>query len=112
MTTDTTILIRGGEVHTVDATDTVLHGGWVLAEGSEIAAVGAAGDEPDVAGGTIDASGCIVVPGFVNTHQHLWYCLFKGLGGGMLLEQWIQNLLAPTARALTAADLEAGSRLA
>ena len=107
-----TTLIRGGEVHTVDATDTVLHGGWILVRGSAIAAVGAAGEEPDAADATIDASGCIVVPGFVNTHQHLWYCLFKGLGGGMRLEQWIQNLLAPTARALEPRDLEAGARLA
>jgi 5-methylthioadenosine/S-adenosylhomocysteine deaminase len=105
-------LIKGGDVHTVDADDTVLQGGWVLVEGSAIAAVGAAGEEPEGADETIDASGCIVVPGFVNTHQHLWYCLFKGLGGGMRLEQWIQNLLAPTARALEPRDLEAGSRLA
>ena len=108
-----TLLISGGEVHTVDAAGTVLPGGWVLVEGSSIAAVGPAGEEPDAgADRTIDASGCVVVPGFVNTHQHLWYCLFKGLGGGMRLEQWIGNLLAPTARALQPADLEAGSRLA
>jgi 5-methylthioadenosine/S-adenosylhomocysteine deaminase len=107
-----TLLIRGGEVHTVDADDRVLAGGWVLVEGSAIAAVGPAGAEPDGADEVIDASGGIVVPGFVNTHQHLWYCLFKGLGGGMRLEQWIQNLLAPAARALRPPDLEAGSRLA
>jgi 5-methylthioadenosine/S-adenosylhomocysteine deaminase len=111
MTTDTTLLIRGGDVHTVDAADTVLPGGWVLVEGSQIAAVGAGGDEPE-AERTVDAAGCIVTPGLVNTHQHLWYCLFKGLGGGMRLEQWIQNLLAPTARALQPRDLEAGARLA
>jgi 5-methylthioadenosine/S-adenosylhomocysteine deaminase len=106
------LLITGGEVHTVDAADTVLRDGWVLVDGSAIAAVGPAGHEPEDADESIDASGCIVVPGFVNTHQHLWYSLFKGLGGGMRLEQWIQNLLAPTARALEPRDLEAGSRLA
>ncbi|MDQ4041208.1 MAG: amidohydrolase family protein [Actinomycetota bacterium] len=107
-----TLLIRGGEVHTVDAADRVLPGGWVLVEDSAIAGVGAAGEEPDGADEVIDASGGIVVPGFVNTHQHLWYCLFKGLGGGMRLEQWIQNLLAPAARALRPPHLEAGARLA
>jgi 5-methylthioadenosine/S-adenosylhomocysteine deaminase len=105
------LLISGGDVHTADAAGSVHPGGWVLVRGSEIEAVGPAGSEPDHAGERIDASGCIVVPGFVNTHQHPWYCLFKGLGGGMLLEQWIQNLLAPTAAAMTPPDLAAGSRL-
>lgn len=104
-------LISGGEVHTVNAEDTVHPGGWVLVEGSTIAGVGPAGSQPSGADERIDASGCIVVPGFVNTHQHPWYCLFKGLGSGMRLEQWIQNLLAPAAAALLPPDLEAGSRL-
>jgi 5-methylthioadenosine/S-adenosylhomocysteine deaminase len=52
-----------------------------------------------------------VIPGLINTHQHHWYNLFKGLGGGMLLEQWIQNLLKPTAEALSAAEMEVASRL-
>jgi 5-methylthioadenosine/S-adenosylhomocysteine deaminase len=106
------MLIAGGEVHAVDTEGTVFPGGWVLVEDSHIAAVGPAGAEPADADERIDASGCVVVPGLINTHQHLWYCLFKGLGSGMLLEQWILNLLAPTARALQPRDLEAGSRLA
>jgi 5-methylthioadenosine/S-adenosylhomocysteine deaminase len=105
-----TLLIAGGDVHTVDAHDTVHPGGWILVEGSKIADTGPASSEPD-ADNRIDASGCVVVPGFINTHQHPWYCLFKGLGSGMRLEQWIQNLLAPAARGLTPADLEASSRL-
>ncbi len=106
-----TVLISGGEVHTVDAEGTVHPGGWVLIDGTRIAGTGPAGSEPAGDGERIDASGCIVVPGFVNTHQHPWYNLFKGLGSGMLLEQWIQNLLVPTARALRPQDLEASSRL-
>jgi 5-methylthioadenosine/S-adenosylhomocysteine deaminase len=105
------LLISGGEVHTVDPEGTVHPGGWVLVEDSKIAGVGPAGSEPGT-GDRIDASGSIVVPGFINTHQHPWYNLFKGLGSGMRLEQWIQNLLAPTARALQPADLEASMRLA
>ena len=105
------LLIAGGEVHTVDPERTVHPGGWVLVEGSQIAGVGPAGSEPDL-DERIDASGAIVVPGFVNTHQHPWYNLFKGLGSGMRLEQWIQNLLLPTAQALGPRDLEASMRLA
>ena len=85
----------------------------MLVRDGAIEAVGAAAEapalEPDE---RIDARGCIVVPGLINTHQHHWYNLFKGLGAGMLLEQWIQNLLVPTARALTPRDLEVSGRLA
>lgn len=99
---------------TVDSERRRFEDGFVLVRDGVIEAVGSAGEVPsgsDVEH-RIDARGCVVVPGLVNTHQHHWYDLFKGLGGGMLLEQWIQNLLVPTARAMTAADLEAASRLA
>jgi cytosine/adenosine deaminase-related metal-dependent hydrolase len=71
------VLISGGEVHTVDAEGTVFPGGWVLVEDSQIAAVGPAGSEPAEADERIDASGCVVVPVLVDTHQDLWYCLLK-----------------------------------
>ena len=41
-----------------------------------IAGVGAAGDEPP-ARARIDASGCLVTPGLVNTHHHLWQNLTR-----------------------------------
>jgi 5-methylthioadenosine/S-adenosylhomocysteine deaminase len=53
----------------------------------------------------------IVLPGLINMHQHHWYNLFKGLAGGMLLEPWVQNLLLPCIRHLTAADLRAAAYL-
>jgi 5-methylthioadenosine/S-adenosylhomocysteine deaminase len=109
--TERTLLIEGGHVFTADDDGTEHEDGFVLVRGDRIVAVGAREDAPSGADERLDASGCIVVPGLVNTHQHPWYCLFKGLGDGMLLEQWIGNLLEPTARAMTVADLEVGSRL-
>jgi 5-methylthioadenosine/S-adenosylhomocysteine deaminase len=88
--------------------------GFVLIRDGVIEAVGSQDNLPAVLDTVerIDATGCIVVPGFVNTHQHHWYNLFKGLGSGMLLEQWIGNLFLPTATAISPGDLEASSRLA
>ena len=43
----------------------------------------------------IDAEGCLVMPGLINLHQHHWYCLFKGIADGMLLEDWISDLVFP-----------------
>jgi 5-methylthioadenosine/S-adenosylhomocysteine deaminase len=108
------LLVHGGCVVTMDAARTRFDDGFVLARDGVIEAVGPAAEMPDPAtvDERLDASGCIVAPGLVNTHQHHWYDLFKTLGGGMLLEQWIQNLLVPTARAVTADDLAAAARLA
>lgn len=109
------ILVEGGTVVTMDAARSRHEDGYVLVRDGAIAAVGPRSEliADEVAGAIrLDARGCVVVPGLINTHQHHWYNLFKGLGGGMLLEQWIQNLLRPTAEAITPAEIEVASRLA
>lgn len=108
------IVVHGGCVVTMDERRRRFDDGFVLVRDGVIEAVGPAAEMPG-AGAVdtrLDARGCVVTPGLVNTHQHHWYDLFKTLGGGMLLEQWIQNLLVPTARAMTPGDLEAAARLA
>ena len=111
MTSERTLLIDGGHVFTADDDATEHADGFVLIRGDRIERVGPRSEAPEDADERVDASGCVVVPGLVNTHQHPWYCLFKDLGAGMLLEQWIGNLLEPTARAMRPADLEVASRL-
>ncbi|RAI41746.1 amidohydrolase family protein [Rhodoplanes roseus] len=91
------ILIQNGLVVTVDGERNIHPGGSVLVENGRIAAVGArldpalAHDVDEV----IDAEGCLVMPGLINLHQHHWYVLFKGLADGMLLEDWITDLVFP-----------------
>jgi 5-methylthioadenosine/S-adenosylhomocysteine deaminase len=108
------LLVAGGTVVTMDRERRLFADGYVLVRDGEITAVGAAADLPDPGEDVerVDATGCIVVPGFVNAHQHHWYALFKGLGAGLLLEDWVAELLLPTAAAITPADLEAAGRLA
>ena len=48
--------------------------GWLLIDGARIAALGAGPPPAEVAGPAtrrIDATGKVVLPGFVNTHHHL-----------------------------------------
>lgn len=108
------LVISGGVVITMGADRARFDPGFVHIRDGGIEAVGPAAEAPSTEriASRIDARGCVVVPGLINAHQHPWYNLFKGLGGGMLLEQWIQNLLAPTAAAMTPAELEVSSRLA
>lgn len=106
----TTVLLKGGVVVPVDSARTVHDPGYVLIDGGEVIEVGA-GTPDRQADRIIDLSGKVVIPGFVNTHQHHWYNLFKGLGEGMLLERWITDLLVPGGNSLSAADLETASLL-
>ncbi len=91
------ILIRDGYVVTVNPNRDVFPGGFVAVDGTRVAAVGPAGHAPAPTAHdeVIDASGCIVLPGLINMHQHHWYNLFKGLADGYLLEDWIAGFVFP-----------------
>jgi len=109
------LLIEHGAVFTVDADRRRFDDGFVHVRGAEIVAVGPHQELDEAAvrsAQRVDARGCIVIPGLINTHQHHWYNLFKGLGAGMLLEQWIENLLKPTAQAIEPAEIAVAGRLA
>src|SRR5262245_2344613 len=107
------ILIKGGFIVTVDASRSVHAGGFVLINGTKIEAVGGPEQLPEgPVDRTIDAGGMIVIPGLINTHQHFYYHLFKGLGHGLLLEDWFPHLVFPVLPHLTAEDMELTSYLA
>jgi cytosine/adenosine deaminase-related metal-dependent hydrolase len=54
-----------------------LPGGWVAVTDDRIAGVGAASDEPPPARRVVRADGCLVTPGLVNTHHHLFQNLTR-----------------------------------
>jgi 5-methylthioadenosine/S-adenosylhomocysteine deaminase len=105
-------LFRGGHVRAKGRPE-LLDGGELLVEGDSIAALGRPGElagEP--VDRTIDAGGSLVLPGLMNTHQHDWYLYGKGLGGDLLLEQWISDCLFPLKGQLGIDDLRVASELA
>src|ERR1044072_5935480 len=106
-------LIKNGYIVTMNTARDIHDGGYVLIDdGGRIAEVGDVKKLPPPGRHIVtDAKGMMVLPGLINMHQHHWYNLFTGLAGGMLLEQWVQNLLMPCARHLTAADLRAAAYL-
>jgi cytosine/adenosine deaminase-related metal-dependent hydrolase len=70
--------------------------GHVAIEGNRVAAVGP-GAAPD--GGTrIDGTGCLVTPGLVNTHHHLYQWLTRGLVQDGTLFEWLTTLYPVWAR--------------
>lgn len=85
-------LIRGAEVVvTMDGARRELRGADVLMRGGVIAAVGEGLECP---GEVIEAKGCVVTPGLVNTHHHLYQTLTRAVPGGQdaLLFGWLKTL--------------------
>ena len=64
-------------VATVDAARRELPGGWVAITNGLISGVGSSLDVPPEAVEIIDASNCLVTPGLINTHHHLYQNLTR-----------------------------------
>ncbi len=88
-------------VATVDATRRELPGGWVAAKDGFVVAVGASTDPKPTASQVIDATDCLVTPGLVNTHHHLYQNLTRAYPPmtSAPLFGWLQTLY-PLWRAL------------
>ena len=94
------VLLRGADtVVTMDAGRRELSDHDVLIEGGVIAAIGTGLKvRPDAE--VIDVSGCLVTPGLVNTHHHLYQSLTRAVPGGQdaLLFGWLRALYPIWAR--------------
>ncbi|NNE96521.1 MAG: 8-oxoguanine deaminase [Acidimicrobiales bacterium] len=64
-------------VATLDSSGREISGGWVAFENGLVSAVGAATADTPSATRTIDATGCLVTPGLINTHHHLFQNLTR-----------------------------------
>ena len=75
------ILIRNGQVVTMDAARTIFRPGAVAITGSRILEVGADADlrQRYDAGETIDAEGAVVHPGFIDAHNHIVHTTCRGV---------------------------------
>src|SRR5262245_28007816 len=109
----TRVLIKNGYVITVDGRRSVYPGGFVVINGNKIESVGRSSELPmGAVDRTIDARGMVVMPGLINAHQHFYYHLFKGLGHGLLLEDWFPQMVFPVLPHLTDDDMALTSYLA
>ena len=104
-----TILIKGGSLVTMGAAGVVARGDLFVRDG-RIAAVG--GEVGEAADLVIDARGCAVLPGFVQTHVHLCQTLFRGSADDLELLDWLRKRVWPMEAAHDAASIRASARLA
>lgn len=83
----------------------------VLTEHSRIQAIGKDLEAPSGAE-IIDGRGCVVLPGFVNAHTHLYQNLLKGISPGLTLVPWCNQVLFPSLGAMRTLMGKNGKRLA
>lgn len=95
------LLVSGAElVATVDDRRREIPGGWVAVTDGIVSAVGGPPDQQPRAVRTLDAGGCLVTPGLVNSHHHLYQNLTRAfapaLSGGLF--EWLGTLYPLWAR--------------
>ncbi|MGE0350101.1 amidohydrolase family protein [Hydrogenophaga sp.] len=95
-------LIRGASIVTMDAQGD-LPVGDLLVAGDTIEAIAPqlAVDDAQV----VDASGCILVPGFINAHMHTWQTALRGVAANWTLLQYFKNMHAGLATVFAPEDL-------
>jgi 5-methylthioadenosine/S-adenosylhomocysteine deaminase len=84
------LLLRGGHVLTMDPALGDLPKGDVLIDGDAIATVA---PQIDADAEVLDASGKIVIPGFVDTHRHTWEAAIRGCAPNATLDDYFVEVL-------------------
>ncbi len=97
------ILTMDDALREIADADIRIDGGVIVAVGQGLPAEGAE---------TLDVSGCVVTPGLVNTHHHLFQSLTRAVPGGQdaLLFGWLRTLYPIWAR-MRPEDIRAATRL-
>jgi len=103
-----TVLITNGTVVTMDKSDSIVRGDLLIRDG-RIAGLG--GDDSTNVDEVIDANGCAVLPGFVQTHLHLCQTLFRGAADDLSLIDWLKKRVWPMEAAHSAESVRASAQL-
>jgi 5-methylthioadenosine/S-adenosylhomocysteine deaminase len=102
------LLIKNARVWTEPETEPIENGS-VLIEDGRIRRVGRVTARAET---VIDADGCLVMPGLVQTHVHLCQCLFRGLAEDLPLLPWLKRYIWPLEAAHDEESLKTSALLA
>src|SRR5580692_4803628 len=102
-------IVRHGHVLSVDPAIGELADADVLIEGDRILAVGRDLGVTDAE--EIDATGMIVMPGFVDTHRHTWQAPFRNIASDWSLFHYLWGLHTGLSKYYRPQDTYAGNLL-
>jgi cytosine/adenosine deaminase-related metal-dependent hydrolase len=71
------VVAGAGLVVTMDSDRREIAGGWVACRDGFVTALGGPGDDPPPAARVLQAGGCLVTPGLINTHHHIYQNLTR-----------------------------------
>lgn len=74
------LVVDGGVIATLGEPGRVLEGHALVIEGDRITAIARQGEVDRSGARVVDASGTLVLPGFINAHMHFYSTLVRGLG--------------------------------
>jgi 5-methylthioadenosine/S-adenosylhomocysteine deaminase len=108
------ILVEHAVVVTMDAARRIFLDGSVLVDGERIVQVGRAGDvRPSAVTHVINGRGCLVLPGFVDTHVHLSEHLSRGLmPDDVPVDRYVPDWYVPLYATITPEEEAAAAQLA
>ena len=88
--TEARFLVKNGLVITLEKSDADFMKADILVENGKITAIK---PNMDISGvQVIDASGMIVMPGFVDTHRHVWEALVRGIGTDWSIATYLNTI--------------------
>ena len=94
--------IRNARILSLDPAVGDIPRGDIVVEGGRIARIGRRLRARDAR--TIDASGMIAMPGFVNAHLHTWQTGIRGIAGNWSIREYLETMHARIAPRYTAED--------
>ncbi len=89
------ISIENGLIITMDEERSIVRNGVLGVKGDTISFVGPSKEISFKALKSIDARGCLVLPGLVNCHTHSAMSLFRGLADDLPLMEWLTRYIFP-----------------
>ena len=92
------LLIKSGKIITVDKQRRILKGDVAVDKGKIVKVGDCTGIHADQ---VIDAEGCAIMPGMINTHTHIYQSLIEGIGYDMHFEPWNWRYLFPIVSMMT-----------
>lgn len=101
-------LIRGATIVTMDRQGDLPRGD-LLVQDDRIAAIAPAIAAHDAE--TVDAAGCILIPGLVNAHMHTWQTALRGVAANWTLLEYFRKMHAGLATVFQPEDLHIATRM-
>lgn len=89
------LIIKGGTILTLNGRMEVLEDHCLVICSGKISRILPLAELQIEATEIIDATGCLVMPGLINTHSHLPMTYFRGLADDLPLDTWLNNYIWP-----------------